>query len=90
MLIGLDAIPLTEPRTGVGHYTFELARALARAAPAEEFELSYPSRYPEIELGEEERASLPANLALARVRVGVVGRRWFAAGLPRYAARRGS
>jgi len=89
MLIGLDAIPLTEPRTGVGHYTFELARALARAAPAEEFELSYPSRYPEIELGGEERASLPANLALARVRVGVVGRRWFAAGLPRYAARRG-
>src|SRR5436190_1117976 len=28
MLIGLDAIPLTEARAGVGHYTFELARAL--------------------------------------------------------------
>src|SRR5437868_5963868 len=26
MLIGLDAIPLTEARAGVGHYTFALAR----------------------------------------------------------------
>jgi glycosyltransferase involved in cell wall biosynthesis len=89
MLFGLDAIPLTEPRTGVGHYTFELARALARAAPADEFELSYPSAYPEIEFGEDELASLPSNLKVARVRVGALGRRWFAAGLPRYAARRG-
>ncbi|HZI19902.1 MAG TPA: hypothetical protein VEY09_15055 [Pyrinomonadaceae bacterium] len=39
MLIALDAIPLTEPLAGVGHYTAELARALARAAPAERFEL---------------------------------------------------
>ena len=89
MLVGLDAIPLTEPRTGVGHYTFELAGALARAAPADEFELSYPSVYPEIELAEDERARLPTNLAVARVPVGALGRRWFAAGLPRYAARRG-
>ncbi|HEV3470826.1 MAG TPA: glycosyltransferase family 1 protein [Pyrinomonadaceae bacterium] len=88
MLVGLDAIPLTEPRTGVGHYTFELARALARAAPGEEFELAYPSAYPEIEFGEGERSSWPTNLRVARVRVGALGRRWFAAGLPRYAARR--
>src|SRR3712207_8415275 len=27
MLLSLDAIPLTEPRAGVGHYTYELARA---------------------------------------------------------------
>ena len=29
MRIGLDAIPLATPKTGIGHYTFELARSLA-------------------------------------------------------------
>jgi glycosyltransferase involved in cell wall biosynthesis len=87
MLIGLDAIPLTEPRAGVGHYTYELARALAEASPVDEFELVYPSSYPAVNL--EERGRLPLNLKEARVRVGAVGRRWWSAGLPRYAARRG-
>jgi alpha-1,3-rhamnosyl/mannosyltransferase len=87
MLIGLDAIPLTEPRAGVGHYTFELARALAEASPGDEFELVYPSSYPSINL--EGRERLPANLKEGRVRVGALGRRWWSAGLPRYAARGG-
>ena len=87
MLFGLDAIPLTEPRTGVGHYTLELARALCGEAPGDTFELAYPARYPEIDLAEGGRA-LPPNLSLARVPVGPLGRRWWAAGLPRYAARR--
>ncbi|MBV8859711.1 MAG: glycosyltransferase family 4 protein [Acidobacteria bacterium] len=87
MLIGLDAIPLTEPRAGVGHYTYELARALAEAAPGDEFELVYPSSYPSINFGGRERP--PANLKEERVRVGALGRRWWSAGLPRYAARRG-
>jgi glycosyltransferase involved in cell wall biosynthesis len=87
MLIGLDAIPLTEPRAGVGHYTYELARALAEASPGDEFELVYPSSYPAVNL--EERERLPPNLKEARVRVGAFGRRWWSAGLPRHAARRG-
>ncbi|MET0626112.1 MAG: glycosyltransferase family 1 protein [Pyrinomonadaceae bacterium] len=87
MLIGLDAIPLTIPRAGVGHYTFELARALALAAPEDEFELAYPSSHPPLDLGE--RESLPPNLSEARVRVGALGKRWWSAGLPRYAGRRG-
>jgi glycosyltransferase involved in cell wall biosynthesis len=87
MLFGLDAIPLTEPRAGVGHYTFELALALARASPADEFELVYPSSFPVVDFGAKE--SLPPNLKPARVRVGALGRRWWSAGLPRYAARRG-
>jgi alpha-1,3-rhamnosyl/mannosyltransferase len=87
MLIGLDAIPLTEPRAGVGHYTYELARALAHASPGDEFELVYPSSYPPVDL--EGREPLPPNLKEARVRVGALGRRWWSAGLPRYAARRG-
>ena len=87
MLIGLDAIPLTEPRAGVGHYTYELARALALEARGDEFELAYPSSYPAIK--SEEMGPLPPNLRVARVRVGAVGRRWWSAGLPRYAPRRG-
>src|SRR5947209_1054997 len=87
MLIGLDAIPLTESRAGVGHYTFELARALACAAPADEFELAYPSVFPPIDLLEKE--TLPSNLKAARVRVGALSRHWWSVGLPRYARRRG-
>lgn len=87
MLIGLDAIPLTEPLAGVGHYTLELARALSLASPSDDFELLYPSSYPTINL--DFGPTPPANLEPVRVRVGAVGRRWFAAGLPRYAGRRG-
>jgi glycosyltransferase involved in cell wall biosynthesis len=96
MLFGLDAIPLTEPRAGVGHYTLELARALAAASPEDEFELAYPSTYPPVKLSDNRTLStgetadtFPDNLKLARVRVGPLGRHWWSVGLPRYAARRG-
>ncbi len=97
MLFGLDAIPLTEPRAGVGHYTFELARALAAVSPGDEFELAYPSTYPPAELSGDDGQSLPpdeldtlpGNLKFARVRVGPFGRHWWSVGLPRYASRRG-
>src|SRR4029079_1924850 len=71
-------------RAGVGHYTYELARALAEVSPGDEFELVYPSSYPSVDIAE-----LPLNLKEARVRVWALGRRWWSAGLPRYAARRG-
>jgi glycosyltransferase involved in cell wall biosynthesis len=97
MLFGLDAIPLTEPRAGVGHYTFELARALALASPSDEFELAYPSTYPPVgprgddapPTPEETARTPPENLSFARVAVGALGRRWWSVGLPRYASRRG-
>ncbi len=88
MLFGLDAIPLTEPRAGIGHYTFELARALALAAPSDEFELAYPSSFPPINFGEFAE-SLPPNLKPSRVRVGALGKHWWSVGLPRHARRRG-
>ncbi len=92
MLFGLDAIPLTEPRTGVGHYTFELARALALIAPGREFELAYPSSFPPINLNDaanEPESALPANLNVARVSVNVLTRHWWSTGLPLYVSRRG-
>jgi glycosyltransferase involved in cell wall biosynthesis len=88
MLIGLDAIPLTEPLTGVGHYTLALARALASASPADEFEPVYPSRYAPIDLAHD-GASTPPNLRAARVEVGLLGARWWLFGLPRHIRRRG-
>ncbi len=42
MRIGLDGFPLTYPKTGVGHDTFELARALAMGAPSDDFQLVSP------------------------------------------------
>jgi glycosyltransferase involved in cell wall biosynthesis len=88
MHIGLDGLPLTSLKTGVGHYTLELARALASLEPSSLFEIVYPSTYPPIKLGEDvAEAELPYNLKLERVRVGQIGRHWWSAGLPRYIRR---
>ena len=84
MHIGLDGLPLTTPKTGVGHYTFELATALARLEPSSQFEIVYPSTYPAIEPDEHESTPPPSNLQLNRVRVGPLGRHWWSMGLPRY------
>jgi glycosyltransferase involved in cell wall biosynthesis len=43
MDVGLDGTPLNQSLTGVGHYTLELAQALARISPDDRFELVSPS-----------------------------------------------
>jgi len=83
MRIALDGLPLTAAKTGVGHYTYELARALASAEPSSQFEIVYPSTYRAIRPHE----PIPLNLKLNRVRVGPLGRHWWSAGLPRYIKR---
>ncbi len=88
MHIGLDGLPLTSPKTGVGHYTFELARALANADPESKFELVYPSSYAPVALDANPAAGeLPGNLKLKRAVVGPLGRHWWSNGLPRYVLR---
>ncbi|HEV7377674.1 MAG TPA: glycosyltransferase family 1 protein [Pyrinomonadaceae bacterium] len=82
MRVGLDAIPLATPRTGVGHYTFELARHLALIAPSDEFELVSPFSFAVTPIQTDDR--LPANLRLVHKRVNSLRRRWFAVGLPLY------
>ncbi|PYS50866.1 MAG: glycosyltransferase family 1 protein [Acidobacteria bacterium] len=83
MLVGLDAIPLASPRTGVGHYTFELARHLALIAPEIEFQLvsPFPLAY---EVQREAGLDLPANLRFVQAKANALRRRWFAVGLPLY------
>ena len=88
MHIGLDGIPLTEPKTGVGHYTFELAVAMARVSPDSNFEIVYPSNLRPVTVADQ-ALTLPSNLEIKRVRVGPVGRYWWSAGLPRYVRRNG-
>jgi len=83
MRVSIDGLPLTSAKTGVGHYTFELACALARVEPSSPFEIVYPSTYPPLDLIEDERA-LPDNLTAVRVPVGPLARHWWSAGLPRY------
>jgi len=83
MRIGLDGLPLTGPKTGVGHYTFELARALAAVAPSNSFELAYPSSAPSVNLVDNQRP-LPANLTIERVPVDLLGKHWWSIGLPRH------
>ena len=83
MLVGLDAIPLATPRTGVGHYAFELARHLALVAPEFEFELvsHSPLSY---EVRHESCGDWPPNLRFVQARTSRLRQRWFAIGLPLY------
>lgn len=81
MLVGLDAIPLASPRTGVGHYTFELARHLALIAQEVEFQLVSPFPFAG-EVQREAYLDLPANLRFVQAKSGALRRRWFAVGLP--------
>ena len=73
-------MPLAQPRTGVGTYTFELARALAAAAPEDEFELISPLPF-------EKTVPVdghPPNLNLVYSRPNLFQRRWWTIGLPSY------
>jgi len=86
MRVGLDGIPLRGIKTGVGHYTFELAQALARIAPEDEFELISPFPYPPIRDDDDE--SSPSNLGFTQAKVNSLSRRrWWPIGLPLYLKR---
>jgi glycosyltransferase involved in cell wall biosynthesis len=80
MRIGIDGMALAQPKTGVGTYTFELARALASAAPEDEFELISPLPFASPVLAE----TRPANLQLIYSKPNVLQRRWWTIGLPSY------
>src|SRR5881397_1913366 len=80
MHVGLDGLPLTSPLTGVGHYTFELGRALALMAPAHDFEFVAHKPLADAALREIELNS-PENLRATSARRY---QKWWAIGLPRY------
>lgn len=86
MRVGLDGFPLGSQKTGVGHYTFELACALARIAPSDEFELVSPIPFTD-SLHEELKHNSPSNLRAINPRITALRRRWWAVGLPLYLRR---
>ena len=87
MRIGLDGIPLTKPKTGVGHYTFELARALALATPADDFQLVSPLPYPPPPIGDGSEQGMPPNLQAVHIGTSRVSKHWWTIGLPSYIRR---
>ncbi len=82
MRIGLDGIPLNQELTGVGHYTHELARALAAGAPADQFEIVSP--LPFIPQLDDTRDGRPPNLRLVQAHANLLTRRWWTIGASRY------
>ena len=78
MDFGLDGVPLSQALTGVGHYTLELAHALARIAPEDRFELVSP-------LASLHPPELPSNLRVTQAETSA--RLWWQVGLPRYIRR---
>jgi glycosyltransferase involved in cell wall biosynthesis len=83
MRVALDGFPLSSPKTGIGHYTFELARSLAQLAPADRFDLVSPLPFTAAAASDSEQASLP-NLGFINPRATSIRRHWWAVGLPLY------
>ena len=83
MRVGLDGFPLASPRTGVGHYTFELARALALTAPSDQFELISPVALDRSMLDSLDSGKVP-NLEITIPKATSIRRHWWAVGLPLY------
>jgi glycosyltransferase involved in cell wall biosynthesis len=83
MNVALDGMPLGSQLTGVGHYTFELARSLSLAAPADRFTLVSPLPLsPDAVEGIKQHS--PANLSFKNPDRNLVNRRWWSVGLPLY------
>ena len=85
MRIGLDGLPLTQLKTGVGTYTFELARALAAQAPQDDFQLVSPKPFDLAASGD--GVPLFPNLSLVYSRPNLLERRWWSLGMPSYIRR---
>ncbi|HEU4870977.1 MAG TPA: glycosyltransferase, partial [Pyrinomonadaceae bacterium] len=81
MRIGIDGIPLAELKTGVGHYTFEIALGIARQSPSDSFEIL--SHLP---FADGAVSDLP-NLSFIEQPVNWVTHHWWTIGLPLYIKR---
>ena len=82
MRIGIDGIPLGVLKTGVGHYTLEIARGVARAHSGDEFQvLSHIPFLPDIRTG---ISNEPNNLAFIQHPVNTATKHWWTIGLPHY------
>lgn len=81
MRIGLDGVPLREKKSGIGHYTLELAQALAAFAPEHEFEIVSPGPF-----SSPLKSAPNLHFTDAHAR-GLKRRYWWPLGLPLYCRR---
>src|SRR5689334_3452154 len=79
--IGIDGIPLAELKTGVGHYTFEIAREIARQRPSDLFEILSHLPFADGAISD------LANLSFIEQPVNSATRHWWTIGLPLYIKR---
>ncbi len=84
MRIGIDGIPLAELKTGVGHYTFEIALELARQAPSDLFEILSHLPFAHAAVAD---LDAPDNLTFIKQPVNQATRHWWTIGLPLYIKR---
>ena len=84
MRIGIDGIPLAELKTGVGHYTFEIALELARQAPSDLFEILSHLPFSHAAVL---NLDAPDNLTFIKQPVNSATRHWWTIGLPLYIKR---
>lgn len=82
--IGIDGIPLAELKTGVGHYTFEIALELARQAPSNLFEILSHLPFAHAAVSD---LNAPDNLTFIKQPVNWATRHWWTIGLPLYIKR---
>ena len=87
MRLGIDGIPLATPKSGIGHYTYELARSIAALLPSDRLELVAP--VPIDLVAQHPDSELPTNLRAVHVPLNPLRRRWWTLGLPLYARRNG-
>lgn len=85
MLIGFDGTPLGELKTGVGHYTFELARQLASLHPADQFVAVSHRQY--VPAATDRFTDGLPNLHLSYIPVSRWTRHWWVVGLPSHLKR---
>lgn len=79
--IGIDGTPLSQQKTGVGHYTFEIAVECARQSPSNSFEVL--SHLP---FADGAVSDLP-NLRFIQPPVNQATKNWWTIGLPLYLKR---
>ncbi|HYG11912.1 MAG TPA: glycosyltransferase family 1 protein [Pyrinomonadaceae bacterium] len=89
MRIAIDGLPLAKPKTGIGHYTFELAHGLAALAPEHDFELVAHAPIEQAFEAAFDAAPPPANLHVVHAPANALSKRWWTIGLPLYVQRRG-
>lgn len=86
MRIGLDAYPLSEIKTGVGHYTYELSRHLAALADefGDEYLLVSPRPFEQSAIAGLSTPETNNRLHLIEQRTNILTNRWWSIGLPRF------